>query len=393
MHIVLLGAGGMGRAAALTAARFPEVRSLTVADLDPTAAQEVARACGPKASARSVDVRDASALHDLLSGADFVLNTVGPYYRFGVPVLRAAIGAGTHYLDICDDPGPTLDLLALHGEARAAGVTAVVGLGASPGLSNLLAATAATELTEVHEITTGWDAGVDVDGDAVRAEVARTGRPSAALLHWLHESSGRIRAVRGGQPVDLQPLREFPLFYPGLGHYRTWTVGHPEPLTLARRYALRASTNVMHGDSALIGLVRELAERIDAGTSSVEDAADLFIGRAGRYGPDPCGNAQPLPGVFAVATGLRDGQPMTVAATIRSHPPGGMGGATGVPLALGVRLLAAPAQRRPGVFAPEDLIAPPAFFDLFAPLCEGEFPTAGDLLWVTSAQAPTAQEV
>ena len=51
----------------------------------------------------------------------------------------AAIEAGAHYLDICDDWEPTLDMLELGERARARGVTAVIGMGASPGLTNLLA--------------------------------------------------------------------------------------------------------------------------------------------------------------------------------------------------------------------------------------------------------------
>ena len=54
-------------------------------------------------------------------------------------MLRAAIRAGCHYVDVCDDWEPTLEMLALDTEARAAGVTAVIGLGASPGITNLLA--------------------------------------------------------------------------------------------------------------------------------------------------------------------------------------------------------------------------------------------------------------
>jgi short subunit dehydrogenase-like uncharacterized protein len=40
-----------------------------------------------------------------------VLNCVGPFYRFGPPVLTAAIKAGVSYLDVCDDWEPTLDML------------------------------------------------------------------------------------------------------------------------------------------------------------------------------------------------------------------------------------------------------------------------------------------
>ena len=44
---------------------------------------------------------------------------------------RAAIDARRNYIDVCDDPVPTLDMLAHDREAKAAGVTALIGLGAS----------------------------------------------------------------------------------------------------------------------------------------------------------------------------------------------------------------------------------------------------------------------
>ena len=49
-----------------------------------------------------------------MSGATrVVMNTVGPFFRFGVPILTAAIDAGTDYIDVCDDWEPTLEMLAL----------------------------------------------------------------------------------------------------------------------------------------------------------------------------------------------------------------------------------------------------------------------------------------
>jgi len=49
------------------------------------------------------------------------------------------LGAGVHYLDINDDWESTEAMLAMDAAARGRGVTAVIGMGASPGISNLLA--------------------------------------------------------------------------------------------------------------------------------------------------------------------------------------------------------------------------------------------------------------
>ena len=101
--IALGGTGGMGRYAVRTAAGFDFVEEIVVADLDGEAAGRFAGEVGEKARGAAVDVRDTGALKALLAQGDVVLNTVGPFFRFGVPILQAVIEAGRHYLDICDD--------------------------------------------------------------------------------------------------------------------------------------------------------------------------------------------------------------------------------------------------------------------------------------------------
>nr|BFD95714.1 hypothetical protein KitaXyl93_70740 [Kitasatospora sp. Xyl93] len=105
--LALGGAGAMGRTATRVAAALPGVHELVVADRDLDAARRTAAALAADAPvpvrATRVDVTDGPALHTALTGADAVLNTVGPYYRYGLDVLRAAIRTRTHYLDICDD--------------------------------------------------------------------------------------------------------------------------------------------------------------------------------------------------------------------------------------------------------------------------------------------------
>ena len=101
----------MGRYAAKTAVTFDFVEKLTVGDLDAAAATRCASTLGSKACGVGVDVTDAPTLERLLSNSDVVLNTVGPFFRFGPPVLRAAIPARCHYLDISDDWESTVAML------------------------------------------------------------------------------------------------------------------------------------------------------------------------------------------------------------------------------------------------------------------------------------------
>ncbi len=109
--IALGGCGGMGRYAVRTALTYDFVEQVVVADLDGERAAAFARECGPKATSAQVNAEDDEELAGVLSGADAVLNTVGPFYRFGVPTLRAAIAAGCASSSrwprsLCPRPGP-----------------------------------------------------------------------------------------------------------------------------------------------------------------------------------------------------------------------------------------------------------------------------------------------
>ncbi len=369
-RILLLGAGAMGKAAAQTVATFPEVGSLLIADLNQTAAQAAAAACGENAKGVGIDVTDHGDLTALMRQADVVMNCVGPFFRFGVPILEAAIAAGKDYLDICDDPEPTKAMHELHDQAQAAQITAVIGLGVSPGITSMLAARAKAELDTTEELIAAWNIEEDAGGEE------KVGF-SAAIVHWMQQCSGTILECDNGRLVDKKPLTDVVLHYPGRGERTVYTVGHPEPVSFHFSYpGLPRSFCVMVMPSLWIKKFRELAAQIDQGALTLEEsgkkllegAADSsFLGKviesiAGMFdGPR-------LPIFFALAHGRKDGRPARVATTVRAIPPG-MARATGIPLALGTRLHLEGKVTAKGVIAPEIAFDAEEFFDLLAPYC------------------------
>lgn len=387
MKAVVLGAGGMGRYAAQTAVAQDFIEELVVGDLDGGAADALAGGLGKKARGAAVDVLNEKSLLDLFSGADAVLNTVGPFFRLGPPVLRAAVRAGVHYLDINDDWESTEAMLALDDEARAAGITAVIGVGASPGMSNMLACLAMRELDEVDEVIAGFDL------DAAMPE-QRGHEPAAATVHGLHQLSGHIRVFEDGVFARAKPQRRVDFDYPGLGPRTGWTMGHPEAVTFPRAFPqLRSARVVMTMAPSNRIAVRILSGLIDAGMVSLERAARWVerlegVGKPVKtpadYIAEILGDAEGrLPPVFAVAKGRRQGRPATIAGTVRSAPPVGMGGATGVPLAVGLDVVRAELGVERGVFAPEAILDPVAFFDALAPLCDPVCRSTRDLVILT----------
>lgn len=50
------------------------------------------------------DVNDATSIRELAASATTVITTVGPYWLYGEPLVRACAEAGTHYVDLTGEP-------------------------------------------------------------------------------------------------------------------------------------------------------------------------------------------------------------------------------------------------------------------------------------------------
>lgn len=366
--LALGGSGGMGRWAARTAASINEVERLVVADLNGRAAAEFAGTLGPKAKGMALDVTNRDALNAALTDTDAVLNTVGPFHRFGTLVLQAAIRAKCHYLDICDDWEPTLDLLGLDAKAREAGITAVVGMGASPGITNMLGVLALRELDTAEEIYTGWN----LEAAVPEPESGQQG-VNAALMHGIQQATGTIRVFRDGETRDEAPLARLEIDYPGVGRQSVWTFGHPEALTFPRYYPdLKTSLNVTFASTSEMISLQCLRWVVDHRLLSACRAAVIFEWydkRKKRRGNLEFVRKDLLPPIFAAARGTKNGRPAWVGVAQTGSLPSGMGEMTGVPLAVALLLLARGRILRRGVFAPEGCVDPGAFFEALVPYC------------------------
>jgi saccharopine dehydrogenase (NAD+, L-lysine forming) len=177
MRILLVGAGGVGTAFARIAARRP-FADLVIADYDLTRAQHAAEAAD-RYTGVQLDARDEQATAALLAEhrCDVLMNATDP--RFVMPLYRAALQAGTNYLDMAmslsythpDEPyrktGVKLgdEQFALAERWEQAGKLALVGIGVEPGLSDVFARHAAdTMFSEINEIGVRDGANLTVAG-------------------------------------------------------------------------------------------------------------------------------------------------------------------------------------------------------------------------------------
>ena len=104
----------MGRFAVETSMSFDNVSEIIVADINAEEAMKFADSMNEKVSGIGLDVTDIDALKEQMDKADVVLNTVGPFFKYGPPILEAALDSNCHYLDINDDWEPTIELSLIH---------------------------------------------------------------------------------------------------------------------------------------------------------------------------------------------------------------------------------------------------------------------------------------
>jgi saccharopine dehydrogenase (NAD+, L-lysine forming) len=180
MRAVVIGAGGVGGAAAAIATRREFFDSVVMADYDGARASAVAQRTGDsRFSGVQVDASDPAAIAELLrtSKADAVLNACDP--RFVMPIFDAAFETGTTYLDMAmslshphpEEPYAKTGVMlgdeqfAKSEEWEKRGLLALAGIGVEPGLSDVFARYAADELfTSIDTLGVRDGANLVVDG-------------------------------------------------------------------------------------------------------------------------------------------------------------------------------------------------------------------------------------
>ena len=180
MRILIIGAGGVGTAAAAIARRRDFFDRLVLTDLDhERAAHAVARLGDPRYRAAALDASNVQAIVDLarIEEADVILNACDP--RLNPPIFEAALQARCTYLDMAatlssphpekpyELPGVKLgdaqfEAAALW-EERAQ--LAIVGIGVEPGFSDVAARYAADHLfSEIDEAGVRDGANLAIEG-------------------------------------------------------------------------------------------------------------------------------------------------------------------------------------------------------------------------------------
>lgn len=151
MKIVVLGAGAMGQVTIKDLCESPDVAEVLMADLSLERVEALKKQFNkPKLKTAKADVTDIPGLAAVLKGYDAVINC-SPYV-FNLNVMEAALEAGCHYLDLGGLFHVTRRQMELNEKFEKKNLLAVLGMGAAPGMTNVMAACAADEMDTVSSI-------------------------------------------------------------------------------------------------------------------------------------------------------------------------------------------------------------------------------------------------
>lgn len=320
MKIIQLGCGVCGLVCAEHLAKNAKVSQLVLADSKTGGAQALKDRLGvDKVSVVAIDGRDRGALGALLRGADIVVATMP--WRMNRLVMEIASETKTDYVDFgmpFDSTGPDFDRYS--DMCRKAGISALVGMGEEPGMSDVFAMHAAAMLDRADEAHI-------FDGDTGTVE----GLESFSLwspVDLLDETSVPAAVFRDGRIEFIPPLsaRQVYDFPAPLGSLPVYSTNHDEtyfmPLGIPTLKEASFNIGIDDGFAHAAGIFRKWGllgkEPVDVKGVKVRplDVVAAML-------PPPAAFADKVRGYtcFVVnVTGLKDGKRTTVKVwTVMSH--------------------------------------------------------------------------
>ena len=149
--VVLGGVGAIGRVVVRDLLESHSQNRILIADFNEKAAREYARSLrGSRVRAAFADASRPVELARLFRGHSVVINCT--QHDFNLRVMQAALRAHIHYVDLGGLFHWTRKQLKLHRQFKLAGLTAVLGMGCAPGITNVMTRAAAEKLGCIRSV-------------------------------------------------------------------------------------------------------------------------------------------------------------------------------------------------------------------------------------------------
>lgn len=148
--VVLGGYGMMGKVVVQDLVTFAKHATTTIAGHDPKKVKQAVRQYKGRVKGVQTDATAVPSMVRAFRGADVVINCV--QYELNLKVMEACLKAKCHYLDLGGLFHMTRKQLKLHQRFKRAGLLAILGCGAAPGITNLLAQYGADQFDRVSAV-------------------------------------------------------------------------------------------------------------------------------------------------------------------------------------------------------------------------------------------------
>ena len=322
-----------------------------------------------------LDVSDPAQLQRAIAGADLCINCVPTLAGHQMRIFEAALSLRVAYVDLGGLGTFTVKQLQWRDQFRDAGVTAVLGVGSDPGMSNVICRAVAEELEEIDSINLYWAAElvgpenpVLVPPYSISTVLAEYAHPSTQFLDGTHVV---CEPMGGRETLDLpEPWGRCEFMYSP----------HSEQLTVPladgiREKGIKEFTWKLHlphrEHEAWIGLIKagfgEFDEPIEVNGIRVKplDVLDAVVRRNIERSRDRIPQQESHDIHFAIGRGRIRKQQATVQCEVVVKPDplyaNYVDAATSMNASIAAQLLLVKPMR-PGVFAPEEYFDAASYF-------------------------------
>lgn len=366
--VVIGGAGAMGQIIVRDLLEAGNIE-VVVADYDRDKADAFAESLrSENVRGEFTDITNKPIMVKILSKAACVINST-PYYH-NVNVMEAALEAGCNYIDLGGLFHVTKEQIKLDEQFKAKNLTAIVGMGAAPGMTNIMAAAAQQVLDTVDTIDV-------LVGSVDNVQVDHPFLPPYSIETLIDEYTLNPMVFEDGEYKSEKPLSGAVMvdFPEPVGTQEAIYTLHSEVYTLPITYKEKGVRRV----TFRLGLPLEFHEKIKFLMALGFGSKEKFATREGEFTPRKL--LAEVIGSFAVpqydpddcevvrvdVQGKKDGKEKLVRmqTTVVADKKWNVScGAldTGVPPSIAAQMIISGAISGKGVLAPEVAVAPEPFF-------------------------------
>jgi len=224
--LVLGGSGRVGKGAAWDLVKSNDVSKVVLGDVRVEEAKRyVERVGNNKLTAEYVDLRDFQRLIEKIRQFDVVANAT--WFEHVVGVTKAVIDAKRHCCDAGGFYYDSLKQLELNEFAKKAGITVIMGMGNSPGITNIFVSYGAAKLDKVGGIHI-------IAGGHVAKPGSKVSGRSMTIRTNFEELTSNPMVFQDGKMKEVSPLsgKEKVFFPEPLGEREVFFTRHSEMATL-----------------------------------------------------------------------------------------------------------------------------------------------------------------